>query len=56
MIYHVRVYYRTNSGCNAKDVTVKADTSEEALNKANDKVRRMRGVIRIDGGDWRATP
>lgn len=56
MTYHVRVYYRTNSGCNAKDVTVIADTSEDALNKANDKVRRMRGVIRIDGGDWRATP
>jgi hypothetical protein len=52
MIYLVRVYYRTNSGCNAKDVAIEADSPDAALQAASDKVRRMRGVIRIDGGDW----
>jgi hypothetical protein len=56
MVYLIRVYYRTNSGCNAKDVAVEADTADAALQAASDKVRRMRGVIRIDGGDWRAQP
>lgn len=52
MIYLVRVYYRTNSGCNAKDVRVEADSVDVAMQLASDKVRRMRGVVKIDGGDW----
>ena len=54
MIYIVTVRYRTNSGCNAKDVRVAADNMLAALEIATAKVRRMRGVIRIDGGDCRA--
>lgn len=50
--FEVIVRYRTNSGCNAKRVTVEADTVYEALQLASDKVRRMRGVVRIDGGEW----
>jgi len=53
MTYIVTVRYRTNSGCNAKDVHVDADTMEAALDAATAKVRRMRGVVRIDGGDCR---
>jgi hypothetical protein len=47
--YPVLVRYRTKSGCNAKSVTVLADSMEHALIWAEAKVRRMRGVIRIDG-------
>jgi translation initiation factor 1 (eIF-1/SUI1) len=50
-IVHVR--YRTNSGCNTTDVRVDAPTMSEALHIASEKVRRRRGVIRIDGGDCR---
>ena len=53
MTYIVTVRYRTNSGCNAKDVRIDAADMTEALALASDKVRRMRGVIRIDGGDCR---
>jgi hypothetical protein len=51
MRYLCTVYYRTNSGCNAKRLTVEAESIEAAENIANAKVRRQRGVIRIDGGD-----
>lgn len=51
MKYLVVVHYRTNSGCNAKTVEVAADDTESALTMAGDKVRRQRGVIRIDGSE-----
>ena len=50
--WDIRVYYRTNSGCNAKDVTVEAVSIDAAFKAASDKVRRARGVIRIDQCDW----
>jgi hypothetical protein len=50
-IYHTTTYYRTNSGCNAKMLDIEARDGTEALDLAAAKVRRMRGVIRIDGGD-----
>ena len=55
MTYIVHVRYRTNSGCNTTDVRVIAETMEQALTLATDRVRRRRGVIRIDGGDVKAT-
>jgi len=51
MTYIVHVRYRTNSGCNATDVRVSADDMTAAIDLATAKVRRRRGVIRIDGGD-----
>jgi hypothetical protein len=54
--YFVTVRYRTNSGCNAKSLNVTAPDIETALTIASDKVRKMRGVIRIDGGDCVAPP
>jgi len=54
--YNVTVRYRTNSGCNAKDIRVEASDMEQALTLASAKVRRMRGVIRIDGGDCVPVP
>ena len=51
MTYIVHVRYRTNSGCNTKDVRVDAENMAEALELATTKVKRQRGVIRIDGGD-----
>jgi hypothetical protein len=51
MKYHCTIYYRTNSGCNARRLTVEADTIEDAERMACDAVRKRRGVIRIDGGD-----
>jgi len=50
--WDIFVYYRTNSGCNTKLVTVVADTVNEAHMLASAKVKRMRGVIKIDGGEW----
>jgi hypothetical protein len=52
--YLVHVRYRTNSGCNTTDVRVEAETMEQALDLATAKVRKRRGVVRIDGGDCRA--
>lgn len=53
--YHVVVRYRTSSGCNACDVKVVAPGGvEEALSLACAKVRRRRGVVKVDGGEWRA--
>jgi hypothetical protein len=52
MTYSILVRYRTNSGCNAKRVEVEAESINEALQIASDKVRRMRGVVKIDGGEW----
>jgi len=54
MIYIVQVRYRTNSGCNTTNVRVDADDMTAAIAAATDKVRRRRGVIRIDGGDCAA--
>jgi demethoxyubiquinone hydroxylase (CLK1/Coq7/Cat5 family) len=53
--YTITIRYRTNSGCNAKSVTLEASTVEEAFELATAKVRRQRGVIRIDGGEWCAS-
>jgi len=52
--YIVHVRYRTNSGCNTTNVRVRAEDMAAALEIATAKVRRRRGVIRIDGGDCRA--
>jgi len=49
--YVVHVRYRTNSGVNAKDVRIDAADMTTAIDLATAKVRRQRGVIRIDGGD-----
>jgi len=54
--YAVQVRYRTNSGCNTKNIRIKASDMEQALTLASAKVRRMRGVIRIDGGDCVPVP
>lgn len=48
--YCVAVNYRTNTGCNTRNVFVDAVTPHEALQLASDKVRKRKGVIRIDGG------
>lgn len=53
--YSILVRYRTKSGCNAKAVTLIAESPEQALRFAAAKVERMRGVIRIDSSEWRAT-
>jgi hypothetical protein len=55
MKYSILVRYRTNSGCNARRVEVEAESIKEALQLASDKVRRMRGVVKIDGGEWHAS-
>jgi hypothetical protein len=52
--YSIEVRYRTNSGCNITRVNVDALDIEHAMQLASDKVRRRRGVIRIDGCDWSA--
>jgi hypothetical protein len=54
--FTILVRYRTNSGCNAKNVVVDANSVSEAFKLASDKVRRMRGVVRIDGGEWSDGP
>jgi hypothetical protein len=53
--FNVTVRYRTNSKCDSKMVMVKAPDLATAVQIACDKIRRRRGVIRIDGGhcvDW----
>ena len=49
-IFTVHVRYRTNSGCNTKTIRVFANSMDNAIDLASAKVRRQRGVIRIDGG------
>ena len=49
--YHVTVRYRTNSGCNTKMLDIKAESMDEAIRLASAKVKKQRGVIRVDGGD-----
>jgi len=51
LTFVVHVRYRTNSGCNVTDVRVHAANMDDAIKTATNKVRRRRGVIRIDGGD-----
>jgi translation initiation factor 1 (eIF-1/SUI1) len=48
--YFVEVRYRTTYTCNASTVEVEAENMEEAIKIASDKVRKRRGVTRIDGG------
>ncbi len=48
--FTVEVRYRTNSGCYSKLVPVKAFDMTQAIEIACNKVKRQRGVIRIDGG------
>ncbi len=48
--YHVTINYRTNSGCNSKMMDVEAESMEQAIKVASAKVKRQRGVIKIDGG------
>jgi hypothetical protein len=52
--YTVLVRYRTNSGINAKTLEISAENMEAAITIATNRVRRQRGVIRIDGGDCKA--
>lgn len=47
----VEVRYRTNSGCNTKTIKVESQCFTEAIQLATDRVRKCRGVIKIDGGD-----
>ena len=54
--YSIEVRYRTNSGCNTTRVNVDAFDIQHAFKLASDKVRRRRGVIRIDGGEWIRPP
>lgn len=50
--FSVEVRYRTNSGCNTKLFPkVEALGFSEAIQIATDKMRKRRGVIKIDGGD-----
>jgi len=51
LTFVVHVRYRTNSGCNTTDVRVCAANMPDAIRLATSKVRKRRGVIRIDGGD-----
>ncbi len=48
MTWLVRVAYRTATGCRTATVTVSADDTTGALAAASDKVRKRRGVARID--------
>ncbi len=49
--YLLQINYRTNSGmASSRRVRVAAASYDEAYTKARDKVRRARGVDRIDGG------
>jgi hypothetical protein len=48
MEYFLTVFYRTNSGCNSKLLTLQAANPDEAMQCASDKVQRQRGVTRID--------
>lgn len=49
--FSVEVRYRTNSGCNTTIVKVEAPGFTQAIQQATDKVRKRRGVVKIDGGD-----
>ncbi len=52
--YTVQVRYRTNSGCSAKTFRgVRAADLTAATEHCVEKVRKLRGVVRIDGGDAR---
>lgn len=50
--HHVRVLYRTMRDCTGTYVKVQADTPEQAVNLALDKVRKRRGVYRVDMAEW----
>ena len=50
--YSILMRYRTKSGCNAKAITLIAESPEQALHLASAKVARMRGVIKIDSSEW----
>jgi len=50
--YTVQVRYRTNSGCSTKTFRgVQAADLIAATEQCVERVRRWRGVVRIDGGD-----
>ena len=49
----VRVFYRTMRDCTSTIVKVQADDTTAALNAAFDKVRKRRGVIKLDTAEWR---
>lgn len=50
--FSVEVRYRTNSGCNTKLFReIEADGFKEAIDIATNKMRKRRGVVKIDGGD-----
>lgn len=55
-LFAVLVRYRTSTGCNGRRVFVEAADMSDALTIACAKVRRGRGVIRIDGGDVSMPP
>lgn len=49
--YTVEVRYRTMSGCNTKTFRgVQAEGLAAATERCVARVRKMRGVVRIDGG------
>lgn len=48
----VEVQYRTASGSNVKRFRdIEAPNHDKAITIANNRVRNMRGVLKIDGGD-----
>ncbi len=49
MTWLVSVNYRTRTECRTTSVTVSAADAPAALAAASDKVRKRRGVTRIDG-------
>ena len=50
--YNVNVNYQTASGGNTKKFNgVEATNDDHAINLCNARVRRMRGVLKVDGGD-----
>lgn len=51
-LFSVEILYRTQSGCNGKLFpNCSAESSDAAYRQCVDKVRRMRGVVKIDGGN-----
>jgi hypothetical protein len=48
--YLMSVNYRTATTCSTTSVYVTAASPEEASQLASDKVRKRRGVVKIDGG------
>ena len=51
-IFSVSVRYRTNSGCNTKLFSrIEAKGFSDAIEIATNKMRKRRGVVKIDGGD-----